>query len=57
MHNPEDGSNKISRKSQLTSRIEELRKIKIVNQSDPEYAAEIQDEIDQLEVELQNLEA
>lgn len=55
MPNPENPSNQISRAAQLTARIEELRKTRIINQSDPSYAAEIEEIITGLEEELRDL--
>jgi len=54
MFNPENAASSKPEKAQLQQKIEALRKTKIVNQSDPEYAAEIQEEIDRLEEELEN---
>lgn len=55
MPTPENPSNEISRAAQLTARIEELRKTRTINQSDPSYAAEIEEVITGLEEELREL--
>ncbi len=55
MPNPENPSDQISRAAQLTARIEELRKTRTINQSDPPYAAEIEEIITGLEEELREL--
>jgi hypothetical protein len=55
MINPENPSQEDTRASQLSARIEELRRIKVINQSDPSYAAEISDEIERYEEELREL--
>jgi hypothetical protein len=55
MINPENSPNENTRASQLSARIEELRKIKIINQSDPTYAAEISEEIEKYKEELNEL--
>lgn len=55
MPNTENPSNEISRADQLTARIEELRKTRTINQSDPSYAAEIEEIITGLEEELRDL--
>lgn len=55
MFNPERQSEGTSRAAELTARIEELRKIRMINQSDPSYAAEIDEEIERYQSELQDL--
>jgi hypothetical protein len=55
MFNPEQQFDRSSRAAELTTRIEELRKIKIINQSDPSYAAEIEEQIERHQIELNDL--
>ncbi len=55
MINPENFNNKPSRVAQIAANIEELRKTKLINQSDPKYVAEIEERIIELIEELDSL--
>lgn len=57
MTNIENTPPNVSRRAELAAKIEDLRKVKIVNQSDPGYAAEIQDQIERFEEELRSLDS
>lgn len=57
MTNIENTPPNVSRRAELAAKIEDLRKVKIVNQSDPGYAAEIQDQIESFEEELRSLDS
>lgn len=56
MQNFEHTPNQASRADVLRAEIEALRKNKIANTSDPEFAAEIQEEIEAREAKLREIE-